>query len=61
MPVDEGYIQAFGTLDGQVSYRLPKIKSTLRLGGTNLLNTNAVQVYGAAPIGRIVYVGWVFE
>lgn len=61
MPVDEGYIQAFGTLDGQVSYRLPKIKSALRLGGTNLLNTNAVQVYGAAPIGRIVYVGWVFE
>lgn len=61
MPVDEGYIQAFGTLDGQVSYRLPKIKSALRLGGTNLLNANAVQVYGAAPIGRIVYLGWVFE
>ncbi len=61
MPVDEGYIEAFGTLDGQVSYRFPKLKSSLRLGGTNLLNANAVQVYGAAPIGRIVYVGWVLE
>lgn len=61
MPVDEGYIQAFGTLDGQLNYHLPKIKSTLRVGGTNLLNANAVQVYGAAPIGRIVYLGWVFE
>ena len=61
MHIDEGYINAFGVVDGQVSYRLPKIKSSLRLGGTNLVNANAVQVYGAASIGRVVYVGWVFE
>ncbi|MFN8343764.1 MAG: TonB-dependent receptor plug domain-containing protein [Spirosomataceae bacterium] len=61
MPIDEGYISAFGVLDGQVSYRLPKLKSRLRLGGTNLLNANAVQVYGAASIGRVVYLGWVLE
>lgn len=61
MPIDEGYINAFGVVDGQVSYRLPKLKSSLRLGGTNLLNTNAVQVYGAASMGRVVYVGWVLE
>ena len=61
MPIDEGYINSFGVVDGQVSYRLPKIKSSLRLGGTNLLNANAVQVYGAAAIGRVVYVGWILE
>ncbi len=61
MPIDEGYINAFGVVDGQVSYRLPKLKSSLRLGGTNLLNANAVQVYGAAPMGRVVYLGWVLE
>ncbi|MFN4146419.1 MAG: TonB-dependent receptor [Runella sp.] len=61
MPIDEGYIEAFGTLDGQFNYTISKLKSSLRLGGTNLLNANAVQVYGAAPIGRVMYVGWVFE
>lgn len=61
MPIDEGYINAFGVVDGQVSYRLPKLKSSLRLGGTNLLNANAVQVYGAASMGRVIYLGWVLE
>ncbi|AEI50466.1 TonB-dependent receptor [Runella slithyformis DSM 19594] len=61
MPVDEGFINAFGTVDAQVNYRLPKVKSSLRLGGTNLMNTNAVQVYGAAAIGRVVYLGWTVE
>ncbi len=61
MPVDEGYIDAFATVDAQISYHLPKLKSSLRLGGTNLLNANAVQVYGAAPIGTIVYLGWTLE
>ncbi|TAG40980.1 MAG: TonB-dependent receptor [Cytophagia bacterium] len=60
MPIDEGYIEAFGVLDGQLNYKLPKLKSGFRLGGTNLLNINAVQVYGAPAIGRVVYVGWVF-
>jgi outer membrane receptor protein involved in Fe transport len=57
MPIDEGFIEAFGTVDGQINYRLSALKSTLRVGGTNLLNANAVQVYGAAPISRVVYVG----
>jgi len=61
MPIDEGYIEAFGVVDGQVSFGLPKLKSALRLGGTNLFNTNAVQVYGAPAIGRVVYLGWVLE
>ncbi|AXE16570.1 TonB-dependent receptor [Runella rosea] len=61
MPIDEGYIDAFGTVDAQVNYRLPKLKSNLKIGGTNLLNANAVQVYGAASIGRIVYLGWTLE
>jgi len=61
MPIDEGYIPAFGLVNGQLNYRLPKLKSSLRLGGTNLLNANAVQVYGAASISRVVYIGWLIE
>ncbi len=60
MPFDEGNIEAFGTLDAQVNYKI-KDKTTLQLGGTNLLNANAVYVYGSAPITRIVYLSALFE
>jgi outer membrane receptor protein involved in Fe transport len=58
MPFDEGEIPAYGTLDAQVGYRIPSLKSTLRLGGTNLTNANAISAYGSASIERVVYVGW---
>jgi outer membrane receptor protein involved in Fe transport len=58
MPFDEGDIPAYGTLDAQIGYRIPAHKSTLRLGGTNLTNANAISAYGSAAIGRVVYVGW---
>ena len=58
MPFDEGFIPAYGTLDAQVGYRIPSLKSLLRLGGTNLTNANAISAYGSAAIGRVVYLGW---
>ncbi len=60
MPFDEGYIDSFGTVDAQLGYRVPSLKSTLKLGGTNLTNSNAIYAYGSAPIGRVVYLGWVY-
>ncbi len=59
MPFDEGFIDAYGTLDAQVGYKLPALKSLLRLGATNITDANAVSAYGAAAMGRVVYVGWV--
>ena len=61
MPFDEGEIKAFGTLDAQVNYHAKPLKTTFKLGGTNLTNANAITVYGSAPISRIVYVGAVFD
>ncbi|WP_337040286.1 TonB-dependent receptor [Emticicia sp. 17c] len=61
MPFDEGEIKAFGTLDAQVNYMLPKLKSTIKVGGTNLTNANAITVYGSAPISRIIYAGIVYD
>lgn len=60
MPFDEGRIAAFGTLQAQLGYQLPMLKSTLRLGATNLTNAQAISAYGSAAIGRVVYVGWVY-
>lgn len=61
MPFDEGKIKAFGTFDAQVNYHAKTLKTTFKLGGTNLTNANAITVYGSAPISRIVYVGAVFD
>ncbi len=61
MPFDEGEINAFGTFDVQVNYHFKPLKTTFKLGGTNLTNANAITVYGSAPITRMVYVGAVFD
>lgn len=61
MPFDEGEIKAFGTLDAQINYHAKPLKTTFKLGGTNLTNANAITVYGSAPISRIVYVGAIFD
>lgn len=61
MPFDEGIIESFATVDAQVTYRVPKIYTTFKAGGTNLLDAEAIQVFGAAPIGRMYYVGATFD
>lgn len=61
MPFDEGQIKAFGTLDAQINYHAKPLKTTFKIGGTNLTNANAITVYGSAPISRIVYVGAIFD
>ena len=61
MPFDEGLIKGFTTVDAQLTYKLPKASSTFRLGATNIGDVAAFQSYGAAPIGRIVYAGVIFD
>ncbi len=61
MPFDEGLIKGFTTVDAQFTYKVPKANSTFRLGATNIGDVAAFQAYGAAPIGRIVYAGVIFD
>ncbi len=49
------------TFDAQVGYTLPKLRTTLQAGGTNLFNTSNFQAYGAASYGRIAYLGLLFN
>jgi outer membrane receptor protein involved in Fe transport len=61
MPFDEGEIKAYGTLDAQLNYFLKDLHSTIKVGGTNLTNANAITVYGSAPISHIIYAGIVCD
>lgn len=50
-----GPVEAFGTLDAQVSYKLVKIKTVVKLGGTNILNKYYKTGYANPEIGGVYY------
>ncbi len=56
-----GPLSAFVTADAQVSYKLPKINSTLRLGGTNIFNHYYKNAYANPSIGALYYAAYIFN
>ena len=56
-----GYIPAYTTLDAHVSYNVPAIKTTFKLGGSNILNNYYTTSFGSAQIGGLFYVSLVYE
>lgn len=54
-PLVTGKIDAFNTLDAQVTYRAPKLHSTFKLGGSNILNNNYIQYAGGPTLGGLYY------
>lgn len=55
------WLPSWSSLDAQVSYRLPALKTIAKLGGTNLLNQYYAQGYGLARIGGLYYVSLTFD
>lgn len=53
-----GTLPSFGWLDAQISYRLPKYKSMVRLGGTNILNNYQRTGYGSPYVGGLYYISY---
>jgi outer membrane receptor protein involved in Fe transport len=56
-----GRVDAYSMVDAQVSKKLPKFKSTIKLGGSNIFNKHIYQSYGSPAIGAIYYVSIVFD
>jgi outer membrane receptor protein involved in Fe transport len=56
-----GEVPAFGTLDGQVSYKFIKEKIMFKLGATNLLNKYYINAFGNPEIGGLYYVSLGFN
>ncbi len=55
-PLVTGKVAAINNIDAQVTYRVPKAKSTIKLGGTNVLNNRYIQYAGGPTIGALYYV-----
>ncbi|MEM6630987.1 MAG: TonB-dependent receptor [Bacteroidota bacterium] len=60
-PNGQGLIESFGILDGAILYRIPKLKSLLKLGATNITNDGYRTVYGGPLVGGEYYLQWTFD
>lgn len=54
----DGTVKAYTTLDAQVNYKLPKIKSMIKLGATNLTNKFYQTGFGNPYIGGMYYISF---
>jgi iron complex outermembrane recepter protein len=55
------WLPSWTSLDAQVSFKLPAMKSVLKIGGSNILNNYYAQGYGLAQIGGLYYVSLTFD
>lgn len=54
-------VPAIKNLDAQVSFKLPSIKSILKIGGTNIGGKPYIQAFGSASIGSMYYASITFD
>ncbi|HSU28451.1 MAG TPA: TonB-dependent receptor [Chitinophagaceae bacterium] len=52
----DGTVKSYTTLDAQVNYKFPKIKSIVKIGGTNILNQFYQSAFGNPYIGGLYYI-----
>ena len=53
-----GVVEEFHTVDAQINYAVPSIKSTFKAGATNLLGTEYNMAFGTGNIGSIYFLSW---
>ncbi|KQS36057.1 TonB-dependent receptor [Pedobacter sp. Leaf194] len=56
-----GQVPSYSTVDAQVSLRIPSVLSTIKLGGSNILNKYYFTSYGNPEAGAIYYLGFTFN
>ncbi len=60
-PLANGQVPAFATLDAQVNLRVPTLKTTIKLGATDLTNKRYYQYAAGPTIGGLYYVTLTFD
>ncbi len=56
-----GVVPEFGTLDAQISYKIPSIKTILKIGGSNILNERYTTSFANPSLGGIYYLQLTFD
>lgn len=60
-PLVTGPIAAYHTIDAQLNYRIARAKTTVKLGGSNILNNRYLQYAGGPTIGALYYLSFTLE
>ena len=60
-PQFTGSIPTYGLLDAQVNKLFDKLNLTLKLGASNALNNQVIQVYGGPYVGRMLYLSLSYD
>lgn len=60
-PQFTGFIPTYDLLDGQINFKFDKLKTTVKIGASNMLNNKRFQTYGGPRIGRLAYISFVYE
>lgn len=60
-PLATGTVPAFNTFDAQLSYKAPKINTSFKLGGTNILNNRYIQYAAGPTIGALYYLSVTYD
>ncbi|MEO9891496.1 TonB-dependent receptor [Aurantibacter sp.] len=56
-----GVVPEFHTVDAQINFNVPKIKSTFKIGGTNLGGKEYFTAFGTGFIGSMYYASWIIN
>jgi len=56
-----GKISSFQTVDAVLTYKVPKIKSMVKAGGTNIFNRYYQTAFGSPSIGGLYYVSFAYN
>jgi len=56
-----GEVPSFGTMDGQVSYKIPNYKTIIKVGASNLFNHYYRTSYGNPASGGVYYISLLFD
>jgi outer membrane receptor protein involved in Fe transport len=56
-----GVVPAYSTLDAQITYKFPAIKSLIGIGANNLLNQYYVNAMANPAIGGLYYVRFAYN
>lgn len=60
-PQFTGFVPTYSLLDAQVNYNFRNINTTIKVGGSNILDNEQFQTYGGPRIGRLAYVSFLYE
>jgi outer membrane receptor protein involved in Fe transport len=60
-PQFTGSVPTYGLLDAQINKKIEKANLTVKIGASNLLNNQVLQVYGGPFVGRMIYTSISFD